>query len=158
MTTGISRRSDRKTESFLINILVITEGNTRFVCLKVKQAAKENVGYFVPLRRTSASASRSAPIWPPAAMTPEPLPDRSPGSRPAATITKPSAPMQSPSAYSRSQTTRACARPASRKTTTRPIERTEKAIDLSLRGAKRRGNLAVHSRIVGQQLGILEGL
>ena len=30
-----------------------------------------------PLRRTSASASRSAPIWPPAAMTPEPLPDRS---------------------------------------------------------------------------------
>ena len=40
-----------------------------------------------PLRRTSASASRSAPIWPPAAMTPEPLPDRSPGNRPAATIT-----------------------------------------------------------------------
>ena len=38
--------------------------------------------------------------------------------------------------------TRACTRPANRKTTTRPIERTEKAIDLSLRGAKRRGNLA----------------
>ncbi len=80
-----------------------------------------------PLRRTSASASRSAPIWPPGGNDTGAIagqidwkPDRPP------TITKPSAPMQSPSACSRSQTTRACTRPANRKTTTRPIERTEK--------------------------------